>query len=205
MARPALTTEEVSSRCDEILDVAQHLLETQGIDAVSLRRIATQAGISPATPYRYFPSKDDVLRGLQVRGYHALRVALEDAAAAEPRATDKLRAISRTYIGFALERSATYALLFRVEGNEAREPELLAAKRGALDVCRQAFTQAADDQQLKLRTDPLTAAHLFWAAAHGAVSLHLGEQLVVGRSLDDIVPTLIATLTAGLTLTEDKP
>lgn len=205
MARPALTTEEVTSRRTEILDVAEHLFETQGLEAVSLRRIATQAGISPATPYRYFPTKDDVLRGLQVRGYDALRLAIEEAADGELRATDKLRAIARTYIQFALERSATYALLFRTQGNEASEPELLAAKIAALGVCRQAFTQAVADGELNLRTDPLTAAHLFWAAAHGVVSLHLGEQLVMGRSLDDLVPILIATVTTGLTLNEETP
>lgn len=205
MARPALTSEEVLTRRGEILDLAHQLFESQGIEAVSMRRIAALAGISPATPYRYFPTKDDLLCGLQVRAYDALRLALEDGAAAEGRATGKLQAIARTYIEFALERSATYALLFRTQGNEAGEPDLLAAKRAALGVCRQAFAEAVDNGELKLRTDPLTAAHLFWAAAHGAVSLHLGEQLVVGRSLDELVPILIATLTAGLTLPAATP
>ncbi|MFT4569303.1 MAG: AcrR family transcriptional regulator [Hyphomicrobiaceae bacterium] len=204
MARPALTSSEVDSRRDEILDVAQHLFETQGLEAVSLRRIATQAGISPATPYRYFSNKDQVLVGLQIRIYNALGEILVAAASAETGATDKLRAIARSYISFAVNRPEAYSLVFRVPTNSDEQPQLVAARRAALDVCRQAFTLAEAEDGLHLRTDALTAAHLFWAAAHGAVSLQLAEQLVVGRTLEQIVPTLIATLMAGLTFSEDE-
>lgn len=204
MARPALTSHEIDSRRDEILDVAQHLFETQGLEAVSLRRIATQAGISPATPYRYFPNKDQVLVGLQIRIYNELREQLSAAAKAETNATDKLRAIARAYVNFALNQPEAYALLFRVPVKPEAQPDLVVAKAAALDVCRQAIALAETEDGLKLRSDALTAAHLFWAAAHGAVSLQLAEQLVVGRSLEQIVPILIATLMAGLTLPEEQ-
>jgi AcrR family transcriptional regulator len=205
MPRPVLSEEQIDARREAILDVAGELFESQGPEAVSLRRIAARAGCSPTTPYRYFASKEHVLVGLQIRAYHAIRQALENAAAAAPTARAALAAIAGAYIAFALERPETYALLFRNERTPEPSPELAAAKRRALGVCAEALAEAERRGELRLVTDPLTGAHVFWAAAHGAVSLHLADQLVVGRNLDDIVPTLIGTLMTGLTAAEPSP
>ncbi len=198
MARPHLSPKQVDERRAEILDAAQDLFKDQGLKAVSLRRIAARAGCSPATPYRYFPSKAHVLLGLRIRAYEAIRLALEAAATTIPDPLDRLRAIAAAYIRFAIEDPATYDLLFHVGFGPEEDPDLSEAKAQALDVCRRALSDAVANDKLQLDTDVLTAAHLFWAAAHGIVSLHLGGQLVMGRSLDHLAPALIATLTAGL-------
>ncbi len=198
MARPALTQDEVQSRRDELLDVAQELFDQQGLEAVSFRRIAAMDGCSSATPYRYFPSKAHILLGLRIRAFDAIRDVLAQAAAGVGSPVDQLRAISRSYVQFSLERPEAYSLLFAADPAVEADPELARAKRDALGVCSDALASAEAAGALKLRTDPLTAAHLAWAAAHGAVSLHHGGQLVLGRSLDEIVPPLIQTLTSGL-------
>lgn len=198
MARPALTQDEVRSRRDELLDVAEELFDQQGPEAVSFRRIAARDGCSSATPYRYFPSKAHIMLGLRIRAFDAVRDALLAAASTETRPLDRLRAIARGYVAFALERSGTYSLLFDSAPTLEEAPDLALAKQDALGVCRDALEQAHQKGEIVLRTDPLTAAHLVWAAAHGAVSLHLSGQLVLGRSLDEIVPMLITTLTTGL-------
>jgi AcrR family transcriptional regulator len=205
MPRPALRPEEIETRRNEILDVAQGLFEDQGLEAVSLRRIATRAGCSATTPYRYFPSHAHVLLGLRVRAYQAIGVRLALGASAETHAAERLRAVARAYIAFATERREMYALLFRVGELPEDNPELDRAKRDALDVCCRALAQAEAEGELRLRTDVLTAAHLFWAGAHGAVSLHLSGQLVMDRALEDITPILIATLVAGLSEPASAP
>ncbi len=202
MPRKALSKDEVLTRQAEILDIAEALHESQGLEAVSLRRIAARAGVSATTPYRYFPSKERVLLGLRIRAYGQVRETLEVAAEGQPDPSTRLRAIASAYIEFALARPRTYALLFRVGDAPEDDPELSAAKAAALGVCERALAEADRAGVIHLGTDALTAAHLFWAAAHGAVSLHLGGQLVMGRSLADVAPTLIATLLAGLSPSE---
>lgn len=199
MARPTLTQEQVRTRRDEILDVAEDLFENQGLEAVSFRRIAARHGCSPAATYRYFPNKEHVLLGLRIRAANALRDSLSEAAAAESEPRPRLRAIAEAYLRFALERPSKYALLFEMDRGAQDDPDFARAKNDALGVCRDALGDAQSRGDLSLQTDPLTAAHLFWAAVHGAVSLHQGGQLVVGRSLDDIMPTLVNTLMSGLT------
>lgn len=85
---------------DEVEAVALRLFDERGFADVTVEEIATHAGISPRTFYRYFPSKEDVLQvridrrstalasALAARPLHesplvALRVALEEALAAE--------------------------------------------------------------------------------------------------------------------------
>jgi AcrR family transcriptional regulator len=204
MPRPALTYDQVRIRREEILDAAESLFREQGLDAVSFRRIAAKHGCSQATPYRYFPSKAHVVLGLRIRAYDAMGGSLAEASENEADPVERLRAIARAYVEFALAQPDTYSLLFDVGPIAEDDSDLARAKREALGVCRDALERAEASGDLKLRTDPLTAAHLFWAAAHGAVSLHLGGQLVVGRSLEEIVPTLITTLTLGLTGSGDQ-
>ena len=113
---------------------------------------------------------------------------------------DALQALSKAYIHGALQRPQLYELLYTTEGliNEA-DPALLAAKNAALGVCRDVIQAAADAGDIELAVDSLTAAHVFWAGAHGLVQLDRGGFLVVGRSIEDLIPVLIATLSRGVT------
>jgi AcrR family transcriptional regulator len=198
MARPFLSPTQVEQRRGEILDAAGALFETEGPEAVSMRRIAARTGRSPNTPYRVFPSKGHLFLGLRIRAYQAIRKELEAADASAPLGIDRLRAISTAYIRFALDRTRAYELLFRVGDAAEDDPALASAKFEALDVCRRALADAAAEGDVHFDTDAWTAAHLFWAAAHGAVSLHLGGQLVMGRSLEQVARLLITTLLEGL-------
>jgi AcrR family transcriptional regulator len=48
-------------RADAILDVVVHLLETEGYDAVQVRRVAADASISLATLYKHFDNRDELI------------------------------------------------------------------------------------------------------------------------------------------------
>ena len=57
---------------------------------------------------------------------------------------------------------------------------------------------AVDAGRIELGADSLTAAHIFWAGAHGLVELELGGFLVVGRTVDDLSAELFTALIDGL-------
>lgn len=54
-------------RTEAILDAALDLLAREGIDAVTLQRVAAEVSCVPAALYRYFSSKDAMLAALQRR------------------------------------------------------------------------------------------------------------------------------------------
>jgi AcrR family transcriptional regulator len=62
--RPRLDDELVP----RILDAAERLFAEHGPVNVSIRRIAAEAGLPHSAVYRYFESKDEVVRQVVVRG-----------------------------------------------------------------------------------------------------------------------------------------
>jgi len=68
----------------ELEAVALRLFEERGFDEVTVDEIASEAGISVRTFYRYFPAKEDVLQVKIDRRSEALRVALAARPADEP-------------------------------------------------------------------------------------------------------------------------
>jgi AcrR family transcriptional regulator len=60
---------------DRILDVATQLFNAQGTNAVSTNHIAEAAGLSPGNLYYHYRNKDEIIRAIFERQFHALDVA----------------------------------------------------------------------------------------------------------------------------------
>lgn len=182
-----------------LLDAAQSLYETGGPEAMSFRAIAGAYGCSNTMPYSYFASKGEIIDGLRIRAYRWMQGVLTRAADSTDDPVEALQELSGSYIRASRERPYLYELLYAGGGTmDERAPELVAAKLGALRVCQRTIEAAVRSSGVTLATDPETAAHLFWVAAHGLVSLDAGGFLVVGRSSEELSPALFATMTRGL-------
>ncbi|MEW6079919.1 MAG: TetR/AcrR family transcriptional regulator [Thermodesulfobacteriota bacterium] len=60
-----------------ILDATVNLFKEKGFHAVGMRDIAAVAGISAATIYRYFPSRDDIIVEALIQGINAIEKELD--------------------------------------------------------------------------------------------------------------------------------
>lgn len=202
-----MTVHEIEARRRQILDAAMDQFESGGLEAVSFRQIAASLGCSYSTPYRYFDSKEALLTALRARAFRWMEEAMEQAIAAKSGARDRLAALAEAFIQAALAHPARYALMFFELPNTdlaQRSLELIKAKREALDVCTRIVSEGQAKGELNLRVDPLTASHLFWAGAHGLVSLEVAGQFVMGRDVDTLIPSMITTLMQGLEAQPDE-
>ena len=155
-----------------LVDAAERVLVRDGLGGLTVRAVATEAGVAPMGVYNRFGSKDGLIAAVLVRGFDGLRAAVLADADADPVA--RLMASGRNYRGFALGRPQHYGAMFggrrlptEVSG------ELLehagAAFEALVDHVRYAMALGA------LRpADPRETAQLIWSAVHGAVSLELG-------------------------------
>lgn len=202
MARRAYSKEQRAAKRQDVLDAAMHVFETGGgLEAVSFRSVAKHLGCSYSAPYRYFSGKEELIVALRARAYRWMEAALREAIHPEDAAPAQLTAVAHAYIRAGLARPALYALMyFELEGSDLgeRSVELKAAKRDALGVCADVIAAGQARGELPDQTDALTAAHVFWIGAHGLVSLQVGGQLVMGRTLQQLTPILIRWLAAGL-------
>lgn len=199
MARTLTRPEQFQSIREGLLDVAQELFEAGGIAAMSFRSISARYGCSSMKAYSYFSSKADIVDALRIRAYHWLEAELNRAACSKADPAEALRGVTFAYSYAARARPRMYELLYTPYGEkDEAHPDLIAAKSGALDVCQHAIEAVAALPEYTLKFEPSKAAHLFWIAAHGLVSLRDGGFLVVGYEADEILPTLFDTTINGI-------
>src|SRR5947207_14175361 len=106
-----LSETDVADFRERLCEAAERLFAERGPDAVTMRPLAAELGVSPMTPYRYFRDKDDILAAVRTNGFNRFADALEAAraAAATPRA--KGAAVGEAYLTFAFEHPHTYKLM----------------------------------------------------------------------------------------------
>ncbi|MET7952239.1 TetR/AcrR family transcriptional regulator [Micromonospora sp. NPDC005324] len=113
----------------EIKGCARRLLVTSGVDAVSLRAIARDMGMSAPAIYRYFPSLEALVRSLTADLYDELRERVEqataDAVSDDP--IGELLAMSRAFRRWAVGHPHEFTLIFGCPARGLPEPVSLRA------------------------------------------------------------------------------
>lgn len=84
---------------DAALDAVGALVDEHGLPAVTMSRIALDAGIGRATLYKYFPDLDAVLSAWHQRQVHGHLALLAEAASRSGTPFERLRAVLLTYAG----------------------------------------------------------------------------------------------------------
>jgi AcrR family transcriptional regulator len=154
-----------------LLDAASRLLETEGPEALTMRRIASEVGCSTSVLYSMFGSKAGIAEALWCEGFERLYAALSAVDGDDPLA--RLAAMGQIYRDSALHNQSYYGVMFGrpipgfVPSEEAYEVSLrpLRLLTDAVETCVEAGVFR--------RVDPAHAARVLWAASHGVVSLEL--------------------------------
>jgi AcrR family transcriptional regulator len=111
---------------DTLLAEAERTLREQGIEQLSLRDLARQAGVSHAAPRRHFADRQALLDALAETGFARLsdevEAAVEDAG---PDFPGQLRAVAAACVRFAVEDTALMDLMFT--NKNAGSPGMLPA------------------------------------------------------------------------------
>lgn len=188
-----LSEADVADFRERLCEAAERLFAEQGPDAVTMRQLAAELGVSPMTPYRYFRDKDDILAAVRTNGFNRFAEALERARDKAAGARAKGAAVGEAYVSFAFEHPHTYKLMFDLnQPHEADYPELVeAGKRARQTMSAYVKDLVADGT---LAGDPEQIGMMFWAAAHGAVVLELAGKLPKGsaRSLHHAMNSAMA-------------
>jgi AcrR family transcriptional regulator len=178
-----------------LLEAAHRILESEGVDALTVRRVAIEAGVAPMGIYHRFGGKDGLISALFNDGFEMLTNSMREVAIGD--ALDELRGGCRQYRAFALANPALYAVMFdRVVPGFAPSAE-------SRDSCYRSFgvlvdcVRRAQAAGVVRDGDPVEFAQRIWAACHGAVSLEL-RQIGFMEDTAAYYDGLLATLLEGL-------
>jgi AcrR family transcriptional regulator len=152
---------DLDLRRDQIIRAARGIAESEGWDAVTMRRLAAEIGVTQPVLYSAFArGRQSVIDAVAIGGFTAIADAL-DAVAPEPAA--RLRA----YLDFAVGQPRVYEAMFSLPSGlsfgGARGPEPL---QRAFAAIRAAFPGPDD-----------VAAEVAWATVHGLATLQAGGRL----------------------------
>lgn len=170
--RPVLTDEEVSQFRADVCRVAEVLFARHGVEGVTMRQIAAELDCSPTTAYRYFKNKEEILAAVRAAAFNRFCEVIEEATRSSTDPRKSARGVGQAYLGFALENTDAYRMMFDVTqavvtGNAELTEALARAHRSMV-----AYVAPLIDKGF-LRGDRHALGQMLWAAAHGLVMLRL--------------------------------
>ena len=159
---------ELSPRAREIVAAARVLLEEDGSEGLSMRRLAERVGIRAPSIYKHFPGKP------------AMELAMIEDALVELGT-----ALHRAVAGAARGKAVT-SLLAAYRAYALAHPNLYRLATGA-ELSRQDMADGVEDwagEPFYLATGEPYQAQALWAFAHGMVVLELDDRFLPDSDLD---------------------
>jgi AcrR family transcriptional regulator len=190
-----------------LLREAALLLRDDGVEALSLRRLAERTGVSRMAPYHHFKDKHALLCALASEGFRSLDSMITDAQLA-PGADlgEGLRDFVRAYLRFAMENPEQYELMFGRAIWKNAEPT--AELR---DIAYHAFRHYAErigalvsEARLPQGSRPLRLAQASWATLHGLCKLMLDGIYVDRGDMEEVSEEAVRLMVAVLGKPEKK-
>src|SRR5512133_1838690 len=169
MPRAGLDTERV-------IDAAARIADAEGLDAVTLARVAAELGVRPPSLYNHVEGHGGLLRGLAVRGVRELTAALRDAAVGRSGA-DALAATASAYRAYAHAHPGLYAAT--VAAPAPGDAEHLPAAQETVHVPFAALRGWSLEGD-----EAVHSARVFRSAVHGFVVLEAAGGFAIPVDLD---------------------
>ncbi len=165
---------EGSKLREEILAAAADLLERDGNeDAVTLRAVAREVGISAPSIYSHFDDREAIVAAVIDSVFTDFVAALRAAIVGVDDPVQRLRRVGRAYLAFAAERPRRYRLLFDRRDLERDDRPRADVRRDSFGVLADAL-QACVDAGRSTSIDVLGDATSMWTSLHGFATLRAG-------------------------------
>jgi len=156
-----------------LMESADAILERDGPNALSLRAVAREAGVSPAAPYHHFKDKDELLLAIAREGFARLSAALVEAAGGECEvdcgAEAKMSDLGVAYVKFAQSHPALYRVMYDCARAEDGLPQKTDSDHDGFQILKNALTKAGGNRVSE--TDIHLASIASWCAAHGLAEM----------------------------------
>lgn len=176
----------------EILKAARELFTERGWESTSIRNIAEKIEYSPATIYLYYKDKNEIIFDLHREGFRLL-VGYLGVLQEVSDPFERLKAMGRAYIRFALDNQDIYKLIFVME-EPMKHVDRCAVQDWdegdkAFGLLMQTVTACQNTGYFK-GLNALNLSFVIWSTMHGLCTLrtsgHLGHVGLIRNGTMDI-------------------
>lgn len=180
----------------DLLERAWSVVDTEGAEALSLRQLARDAGVSHGASARHFRDKQALLDAVALQGFERLNRALTDAATSASAFAERFRAVGDAYVAFAVAHPAVLGVMYSAKHHPDASAELLAASHVGMRGLVELFVAGQASGDLRAG-DPAQQALVAFAAVHGVATLAT-DDLLNGVPWRDAAAATISFVWSGL-------
>lgn len=176
---------------EALLEAAATVLQRDGLDGLSLRAVAREAGVSHAAPSHHFNDMRGLFSALAIRAFGELGLRCERAVA-----EGGLEGLCFAYLKMARVSPALFLLMFGNERVNAETRVFADAGANAYAVL-QTEVEKIRREAGAAKTDDAAAALMVWSMIHGYAVLEINKRLRVveratkGVRARDLYPPLV--------------
>jgi len=179
---------------NSLIEVGISLIHTEGIEHLSLRRVAALCGVSQAAPYAHFENKDALVDAMRVYATERFTQALLEAKESVPDENDPriLIEMGKRYVQFFLKNPQYFNFIFSqmwmqidldiTNDSPTNFPPYMLLKTNALRIFR---AQGIPDERIE---DMLIA---MWASVHGLTSIATMKNVHYSKNWGDKIEDII--------------
>ena len=164
---------------EALLTAAEKILLSGGVQGLSLRKVAQQAGVSATAPYSHFRDKRELLAVLATQGFDKLAATMEGELDRDDPGSG-LVGLARGYVDFATRYPALFQLMFGPDlGDLLDFPELARAGTRAFSLMEREVADRMQQAGTPHKTPTAVAAA--WSIVHGLSTLLNDGRVTAGE------------------------
>lgn len=188
-------------RRELILNTANEIIMTEGIDKLSIRKVAARIEYSPAIIYHYFKDKDDIISHIMARGYEKIIKALSSVEASKSDPKEYIKKLAKKYIEEALKIPQEYAnIMLNSSESVLLQTSVLfegaCTKKPGMRIfydCLKELCEKAEKETIELTTQ------VIWTATFGLIiRLILEKNLIDAKQRQKLIDFHINTIIDGI-------
>ena len=163
---------------EALLKAAERVLERDGLQGLTLRAVAREAGVSHAAPTHHFGDLTGLVSELAAIGFRQFNAAMA-AAPGMGGSPAGAKARAMAYVAYARAHPGMYGLMFRTERLDMRRPALHEAANAAFAGLAGSIGASRHEQiaAQALTLDQAAAIARAWSLVHGFTMLLLDGRL----------------------------
>lgn len=169
---------EKLKRREDILDAAQKIFFSKGVENATMDDVANEAELSKGTLYLYFKSKEDIHWAVSHRGVKNLLIEMEQRVDRNKNAIENLLIIANTFIQFTQEETQLANSILFFQGCEIGKMNLdheqikhSFLKESPIQLVNEFVEQGIREGSMRDDIPPESLSHILWSQMVGVIQV----------------------------------
>ena len=179
---------EREQRRGAIIDAAEKVFFSKGIENATMDEVAQKAELSKGTLYLYFKNKNELLHGIIGRGLEILLTMFKGAVKKKKKGFDKIKAIGQSYYEFYKKEPDYFTAMLHQDTHEI-DPQLMETSPnytrckelgdGIFALIREAVTTGIADGTVRRDLEPAKLSLVLWGHTSGMLNITKTKEKVI--------------------------